>query len=238
MGSLCFGNWKLNKNVAETTEFLRQLQEGLSKEDLESFAVFPSAPLLGLFSDSDVPFGGQNCFWEDSGAYTGENSPQLLSEMGAAYCLVGHSERRHIFGEKDEDLNKKVIKLLEKQITPVFCIGETLEERQLDKTFEVLDTQLKQGLEGVHSSKVIIAYEPVWAIGTGVSATPVQVKDVHDWLRERVGAGTSFLYGGSVKPGTASDLYEVDNVDGFLIGGASLNVESFISIYRAMNGDA
>lgn len=234
--NLCFGNWKLNKNPNEANEFIDSFKEqkSLNENDLKHFCVFPSSLIASSFSNTDLNWGGQNCYFEDSGAFTGETSAKTLKEMGAEYCLVGHSERRQIFNESDEALNKKVVAVIKNSLTPVFCIGETEEEREAGKTFEVLKKQVENGLKGIDLSKVIVAYEPVWAIGTGKTATFEIASEVHDWLRSELLKEVPLLYGGSVKPSNAGELYQNSNINGFLIGGASLNSKDFFEIYQAM----
>lgn len=232
---LCFGNWKLNKNPEEAAAFLEEFNSMTAEETRGHFCIFPTAVLSGVFSSQKVNWGGQNCYSENSGAYTGETSASTLKSMNAGYCLVGHSERRSIFGETDELLNLKAKKVLEEGLTPVFCIGETLDERESGKTFEVLKKQIDLGLNGVDLKKIVLAYEPVWAIGTGKAATPEMVKEVHDYLRkESDEESLPLLYGGSVKPANASELYQIEHVNGFLIGGASLKADSFTEIFNKM----
>lgn len=233
---LCFGNWKLNKNPQEAKEFLSQFKELASTDVRSHFCVFPTDLLSGVFSiDDSLNWGGQNTYSENSGAFTGETSAKTLKLVGATYCLVGHSERRSIFGEDDALLNKKTKNSLEQGLTPVFCIGESLKQRESGKTFEVLKEQISIGLEGVDLKKIILAYEPVWAIGTGKAATPDMVKEVHDYLRELTGEkDLPLLYGGSVKPANSAELYQIKNVNGFLIGGASLKADSFFEIFNNM----
>lgn len=242
-----FGNWKMNKNAAQAREFVRHFRAEVKPEEESSFCIFPSAltaaAVSEALSDSDISWGGQNCHFEDSGAFTGENSPQLLKEMGARYCLVGHSERRHIFHEPDEFMARKVSKLQSLGVTPVLCVGETLEERKAGRTEEVILHQLKTGLEGVDFSKTLfIAYEPVWAIGTGEVATPEQVSQVHDGLRAALkdlsGSQSSqvpILYGGSVKSSNSGALSALPEVNGFLVGGASLDPKEFLAIFRTVS---
>ena len=183
-------------------------------------------------------WGAQNCFSEDKGAFTGENSPAQIKELGAGWCLVGHSERRHLFGETDEAIAKKIQRFQQLSLTPLFCVGELLNDREAGKTLEILKTQLANGLSLADKAKpLVIAYEPVWAIGTGKVAGPDQVREAHAFLREEVSrlgfpASVALLYGGSVKPENAKSLISIPNVDGFLVGGASLEVESFLAIAR------
>ncbi len=188
---------------------------------------------------SNVSVGGQNCYWQTSGAFTGETSPEVLKQMGAKFCLVGHTERRQLFSENDEKVARKVKALQSQGIVPIVCIGEQLDERENKQTFAILRRQLDVGLsEAVAGKPFWIAYEPVWAIGTGKVATPDQVMEAHGLIREWIKgkfpdqSKAPILYGGSVKGSNASEL-KLPNVDGFLIGGASLDVASFLGILRA-----
>lgn len=189
---------------------------------------------------SQVRWGGQNCYFENSGAFTGENSPAVLAQMGAKFCLVGHSERRQVFCESDEMFTKKVASVQAQNMIPILCVGETLDDRRWRRTKEVIGRQLKSGLASVDAEKEVwVAYEPVWAIGTGQVATPDQVEEAHTFLRDilsgLLGARatqTPILYGGSVKADNASGLRALNNVNGFLIGGASLDLSQFLKIYR------
>jgi triosephosphate isomerase len=233
---LCFGNWKMHKSPREAEHFLSEFSKRITPKLSDHFALFPSPVLSGVFSNShpSLDWGGQNCFSEKSGAFTGETSPFTLEEMGAKYCLIGHSERRHVFGETDEALNKKTKTAIEAKLIPVFCIGETEADFDSGSTLKVLKKQIDLGLKDVDLSKVIVAYEPVWAIGTGKAATPEIVKNVHSNLREFL-PSTPLLYGGSVKPANSKELYNINHVDGFLIGGASLEVDSFCQIFEEMS---
>jgi triosephosphate isomerase len=234
----CAGNWKMNKNPAQAAEFIRDLKSQAKDEEQAHLVVIP--PALSAYEVANgvkgtgIAWGGQNCYSEMSGAFTGENSPQTLKDMGAKYCLVGHSERRHIFGERDEGLAKKVKALQDQGLTPILCVGETLAEREAGRTAEVILAQTKNGLASADLSKGYwIAYEPVWAIGTGKVATPEQVEEAHTLLRKQVGEKIPILYGGSVKPDNSAQLAGLKNVNGFLIGGASLKVDEFLKIYRS-----
>lgn len=237
MNRLCFGNWKLNKNFDEAKSFLEKLCGMIKDDEASSFAVFPPALLGGAFAEqSKISWGGQNIFFEDSGAYTGENSASTLKSLGAEFVLIGHSERRSLFHETSEEVCKKTLLALEKGLKPVVCIGETLEERESGRVFDVLGEQVNESLKGVDLKSIVLAYEPVWAIGTGKTATPKEVEEVHGWLRDKLGNDeTPLLYGGSVKPGNAGDLFKIKDVNGFLIGGASLDPESFYQIYQNMS---
>jgi len=232
---LCFGNWKMHKTPREAEHFLSEFSARISPSLSDHFALFPTPLLCGVFSQShpSLDWGGQNCHFEKSGAFTGEVSAYTLNEMGARYVLVGHSERRHVFGEKDDFLNLKAVAARDAGLTPVFCIGETEADFDQEKTLDVLKEQIENGLRHIKFEDVIVAYEPVWAIGTGKAATPEIVSKVHRFLRERL-PDTPLLYGGSVKPSNAQELYSIDNVDGFLVGGASLEVESFCQIFEKM----
>jgi len=242
---ICAGNWKLNKSPKETSAFLSELALATQSLDQSKFIVFP--PSVSLDSaqralvSSQINLGGQNISAQESGAFTGETSINHIKELNCNYVLIGHSERRTLYGETDEDVSAKVKLALNKGIKPMICIGETLEQREAGQTFDVLDVQLTAALKHITTSdKVAIAYEPVWAIGTGKVAGPKQVDEVHNFLRVKISkrfdqsfsSKTALLYGGSVKPESASELSKVKNVDGFLIGGASLKVESFVAIYK------
>jgi len=240
------GNWKMYKDVNESIEFVKELV--LKQNNIpDNTDVIICVPFTSLFSvnqilkDSKIKLGAQNMFYEDQGAYTGEISPLMLKSTGCKYVILGHSERRTYFGETDEIVNKKVKKAIEKDLTPIMCIGETLEERESGITNQVVEKQIRGGLNGLSSeeiSKVIIAYEPVWAIGTGKTATPEQAQDVHRFIREliskisneKVASNLIIQYGGSMKPENAKELLSQPDIDGGLIGGACLKVDSFYKI--------
>ena len=237
------GNWKMHKTPSDGKIFVSETIDMLL--NIEHVSIIFGPPFTGLF-DMDVkpPFykAAQNCHWEDEGAFTGEISIAMIKDCGADYVILGHSERRNIFGESDRDINRKVHAVLNGELKPIFCIGETLEQREAGQTKVVLRNQLEQGLTGVSSLRnVVIAYEPVWAIGTGVTADSEQVELAHKVLMEILAVlypGLSnfhVLYGGSVKPDNAGELIRVPGVDGFLIGGASLDLESFTSIIRTVD---
>lgn len=234
-------NWKLHKTPAEAREFCDQLLHQVSKiKPKNQLMIFPSAFCLEAVSEklktSSIQYGFQNIHFEAQGAFTGENSATAGLSVGAQVALVGHSERRSLFHEKDEVLAKKVKFLQEQGVTPVFCIGETLAERESERTMEVLEHQLREGLKLASAQKsLVVAYEPVWAIGTGKVASFDQVEEAHREVhRILMGLGfssaTPILYGGSVKPENASQLASIPHVHGFLIGGASLQVESYLAI--------
>ncbi len=240
---ICAGNWKMNKGPQAVEDFLKIFLESVPKDAEMDFILFPQNLVLSQVASRlkgrAVGFGAQNCYWEKHGAFTGENSPEVLKELGAGYCLVGHSERRQIFKESDEDMARKVRALQDLDLLPVLCIGETLDQRTTGKTNAILDVQLSIGLKNLSAGKKFwIAYEPVWAIGTGVVAEVPQVAEAHQFifkkLQSLVGAAASqvkILYGGSVKPDNAKALAKVEHVDGFLIGGASLDPKNFIGCH-------
>ena len=244
------GNWKMNKTVSESVEFVKELQEGLGFDLKLQVLVFP--PFTSLYSigrivdKSRIGFGAQNMYFEKAGAFTGEISADMIKSCGGEYVIVGHSERRHIFGESDEVIGRKVKSALESGLKPVVCIGEKLDEREAGKTEQVIERQFYKAFEYVQEDMIedcVIAYEPVWAIGTGVNATPEQACEAHDFVRGLLekkyngGVAENFtiLYGGSVKPGNCKELFEKNGVDGFLVGGASLKVDSFLEIIKIVN---
>jgi len=235
-------NWKLFKTPKETREFFTQWGEAFQVGGGNEVVFFPPAVSLEAASTSiqklnakyALSFGVQNAYSQASGAFTGENSVTVVKELGAKYVLIGHSERRQLFGEKNELLADKVAFTQSQSLVPMLCIGETLQERESNHTKDVLKTQLTQGLAKADKSKsLVIAYEPVWAIGTGKVATPDQVQETHRdvfEILEGLGFNAPILYGGSVKPDNASGLASIPHVDGFLVGGASLEVASFQKI--------
>lgn len=242
---LIAGNWKMHKTLSEASEYamaFREAVEGVVAVDVLLCVPAPlCSPLARLFKDSSIQLGAQNLYWEDKGAFTGEVSGQMLESVGCNYVIVGHSERRHIFGETDQDVNRKLGAALAAYLTPVFCIGETLEQREAGETNEVLTRQVNDGLAGFDAeriAKMVIAYEPVWAIGTGQTATPNQANEAQRVVRELVKATAGdevagamrILYGGSVKPDNIVELMHEPEIDGALVGGASLSVDSFVKI--------
>ena len=239
------GNWKMFKTVHETTVYVKELR-GLVK-DVNDVTVLIAPPFTAVHAaseaarNSNVAVSGQNMSWEREGAFTGEISAGMLLEAGAQYAIIGHSERRTHFGETDVTVNRKTIAAIAASLTPIVCIGETLEQRERNETMDVLDRQIKGGLDGLSGDQVaalVMAYEPVWAIGTGRTATPAQAGEAHAHIRSRLrqwfGApaadGCLLLYGGSVKPDNIRDLMAQADVDGALVGGASLDVRSFYDI--------
>lgn len=240
---ICAGNWKMYKSPREASDFFEAILRDLKTSDEGAeVLVFPSALACDVVAKAvkgtTLKWGIQNSYFESRGAFTGENSAEVAKGMGASYILVGHSERRKIFGEPDSLLAKKVKYVQSLGLTPMLCVGEDLSEREAGKTKEVILRQLDQGLSEADTQKsFVIAYEPVWAIGTGKVATPEQAEEAHLVLRERlgnVGETTRILYGGSVKPENAKELAEKKNIDGFLIGGASLEPKSFLQILSAL----
>lgn len=238
-------NWKMNHAPADATAFMRAFLAHFGKHQDRSVIFFPPAlsfgAVVGALKDRpDIQLGVQNIYWEDKGAYTGENSATIARASGAKYVLVGHSERRHVFGETEEEAGKKVAAATRAGLTPIVCVGETLAQREAGQTERVVLRQLRVALSTVSSAEAgnaIIAYEPVWAIGTGKTATPVDASAVHqaigEELRRILDSGSlavPILYGGSVNRGNAADLLAAPEVDGLLVGGASLDADGWASI--------
>ncbi|MDR3609755.1 MAG: triose-phosphate isomerase [Ignavibacteriaceae bacterium] len=242
------GNWKMNNDLKETQNLISKLSAGLSNSEVNCDVIvcppFTSlSEAYALLKDTKIKLGAQNMYFESSGAFTGEISAAMLKSVGCEYVILGHSERRNIFGESDELINSKIKKAITSGLKPIFCVGELLEEREAGIMEEVIKRQVKAGLEGVSSddmSKLIIAYEPVWAIGTGKTASPDQAQEVHALIRnlikEKYGAPVSekiiIQYGGSVKPDNAKELLSQKDIDGALVGGACLKADSFIGIMQ------
>ena len=243
------GNWKMNLSISEAVALVRTLVEEVGRIEASDILVAPSftclAPVREVLNGSKIALGAQNMHWEDSGAFTGEVSGKMLMEVGCTHVILGHSERRHIFGETDLIIDKKVKKASELGLTPILCIGETLEEREAGKTVEVLKNQLSGSLASFLSRRsvpqhLIVAYEPVWAIGTGKTASPQQAQEAHEFVRrwmaenfdEKSASGIRIRYGGSVKPDNIASLMAEADIDGALVGGASLKADSFLGIIR------
>lgn len=243
---LIAGNWKMNTTVEEAAALAKTLVDAV-KDVPNDRKILVSVPFVSITrvveaaKDANIMVGAQNMHFEDKGAYTGEISAEMLLSAGATHVILGHSERRELFGETDETINKKVKKALEKGLTPVFCIGEKLEEREAGKANAVVETQTKAGLQGISAAdakKVVIAYEPVWAIGTGKTATPEDADAMHLHIRKTLAEMYSasvaeeaiILYGGSMNDKNADDLLNMPNIDGGLIGGASLKADAFSRI--------
>ena len=234
------GNWKMNKLPSEGRSFINEVVNLVL--DIKSVSVIFAPPFTGLFEvqvKSPFHIAAQNCHWEDSGALTGEISVSMIKDCGVEYVIVGHSERRHIFGETNEWVNKKTKALLVNGVNPILCVGETIGQRESGDTESVLKDQLEKGLDSISDvGNCIIAYEPVWAIGTGLTATNEQVEIAHQLIREVIGNKYGnedemhILYGGSVNSSNAESLIQTEGVDGFLIGGASLDAGSFASIIK------
>ncbi|MGD8280136.1 MAG: triose-phosphate isomerase [Gemmatimonadota bacterium] len=240
------GNWKMHMGPAEAHAFLEGFSLDAIPSDREVLLFPPALTLAGLASDPSrnarVQVGVQNIYWEDQGAFTGEVSAPMALECGATFALIGHSERRHVFGETDEQVALKVGAARRHGLIPVVCVGETLDERRAGRVDEVILRQLDAVLPAFEQEgRALVAYEPVWAIGTGETATPEDASTAHGTLRRRLadalegdkGAEIPLLYGGSVKPGNAAELLAADEVDGVLVGGASLDPESFARIAAA-----
>jgi len=239
---LIAGNWKMYKNADESRAFIHELARTFSPVTGLVVAVFPPftalAGLRGL--EAKIKIGAQNMHHVEKGAFTGEISPLMLTDL-VEYVLVGHSERREIFKESDEDVNKKIRAALQFSLLPVLCVGETLQEREAGNTMAKIKNQLEKALQGVEShemERIVIAYEPIWAIGTGRNATPAQAQEVHRFIREiwqnmAPGLNVKIIYGGSVKPENSLELLAQDDISGVLVGGASLKVEPFSAIIHS-----
>lgn len=249
MGRMPFiaGNWKMNKTVGEAVDLVRQLKASIS--GLEGVEVAVAPPFTALYAvgkeleGSSIRLAAQNLFWEEKGAYTGEVSPPMLKELGCQYAILGHSERRQFFGETDETVNRKMKAALGQDLKVIFCIGETLKEREGGKTFSVIERQITGGLKDIgkeEMKRIVVAYEPVWAIGTGKTATPEQAEEVHRFIREKleklysrgITEEVRIQYGGSVTPENVKGLMNQKNIDGALVGGASLKSDTFSKIVR------
>jgi triosephosphate isomerase (TIM) len=241
------GNWKLNKTSFEAVELINLLKREIC--DVQEVDVVVCPPFTALADardallESGIGLGAQNLYWEDSGAFTGEISAPMLKELGVGYVIIGHSERRQFFGETDETVNKKIKAALKHNLLPIVCVGESLKERETGKTFEVIKTQVNGSLKSLTSKdmeNIILAYEPVWAIGTGKTATPVQAQEVHQFIRKElagmfdadIAEGVRLQYGGSVKAENTKELMSQPDIDGALVGGASLKSGDFSLIVK------
>ena len=242
---LIAGNWKMYKTVQESLDFASQLKKALPPSldrDVLIAPPFPNLyPVSELLKGTSIHLGAQNLHEAKEGAFTGEVSAAMLLEAGCDYVIIGHSERRTLFGETNATINKKVKAAFENGLKPIFCIGETLAERESGQTFTVLEKQVKEGLNSFNASDIrhlVVAYEPVWAIGTGKTATPEQAQEAHAFIRSTLAAilgaefasGCAILYGGSVNPGNIASLMSQPDINGGLVGGASLKVDSFLEI--------
>jgi triosephosphate isomerase (TIM) len=242
---LIAGNWKMYKTVADAVKYVKEFRSLVKDITDVEIVVAPTFPALHAAAEaarnSNVAIAAQDLYWEREGAFTGEVSAPMIKEAGAEFVIIGHSERRTLFGETDATVNRKVAAAFAAGLTPIACIGETLDQRERNETLDVLDRQIKQGLDGLtseHMAQLVLAYEPVWAIGTGRNATPAQAGEAHAHIRQRIrqwfGAEAAehchVIYGGSVKPENIRDLIAQPDVDGALVGGASLDVQGFFEI--------
>jgi len=244
---LIAGNWKLFKTITEATDFVYALKPLISQAQGVEIVVAPVFTALSnvaaAAADSQIKVAGQDCYWEEEGAFTGEVAPRLLKDAGCSHVIIGHSERRHYFGETDETVNRKTRAALAAGLTVLLCVGETLMQREVGDTFTVIESQITGGLQSLVAEElkqVVIAYEPVWAIGTGKTASNEQAQEVHAFIRQLVAKLYSpadadrirILYGGSVKPDNVKGLMSQPDIDGALVGGASLKADSFAAIVR------
>lgn len=244
---LIAANWKMNNTVPDTLKFVAALESDLKATGSVDVIIAP--PFTAMYSagvalaEAGIQLGAQNLFWEDAGAYTGEVSGVFLTDIGCKYVIIGHSERRQLFGETDKTVNKRLKAALRHNLVPIFCVGETLAQREANKTWEVIEGQLKGGLVQIDLGSIenfVIAYEPVWAIGTGKNATPGEAQEVHALIRKFLSSHYSpetadkvrILYGGSVKPSNCRELMAQQDIDGALVGGASLDPKHFAAIVR------
>jgi triosephosphate isomerase (TIM) len=243
--ALIIGNWKMHKTVAEAVAFARELSGGFTAMADREVAIAPPFTALqalhAVLKDTPIALCAQDVHWEREGAFTGEVSAPMLLDAGCRYVLIGHSERRRWFGETNEDVSRKAKAALGAGLFPVVCVGETLDEREADQTFSIIRRQLKEGLNNIPADDIrraIVAYEPVWAIGTGKTAALDQAEEIHDFIRQflariygtDIAAGICILYGGSVNPDNAGSLVAQKDIDGLLVGGASLDAGSFRKI--------
>ncbi|MGD8991655.1 MAG: triose-phosphate isomerase [Desulfobacterales bacterium] len=244
---LIAGNWKMYKTPKEAADTARELDQRVASVTGVDIMIAPTYTALAAVSaviyKGPVALGAQNLFWETEGAYTGEISAPMLKSVGCTYCIIGHSERRQYFAETDQTVNRKIRAAIEAQLIAVFCVGETEKEREAGQTFSVLDKQVRKGLEGLVSENLntlVIAYEPVWAIGTGKTASDDQAQEAHQFIRSLVektfgnalAESIRILYGGSVKPDNIAELMDMPDIDGALVGGASLDAKSFSQIVK------
>jgi len=237
-------NWKMHKTVQEALEFLKDFipsVQGISDREIGIAPAFVCIESMSkALRDTDIKVGAQNVFYENKGAYTGEVSPVMLKDLNVDYVIIGHSERRKYFHETDEIINLKIKATMSENLNVIFCIGETLEERESEKTFDVLKKQIEKGLENIEKyNSLVLAYEPVWAIGTGKVASEFQIEEAHAFIRNRLKDIYSdkadrirILYGGSVSPENIHPIMNIANVDGVLVGGASLDPEKFLKIIK------
>jgi len=242
------GNWKMYKTIEEAKELAKGLKDAIGG-DCGNYCVAICPPftslrdVYGVIKDCPIKLGAQDVYWEREGAFTGEVSAEMLRDAGCSFVIIGHSERRKYFGESNESVNKKIKAALFFNLTPIVCVGETLRQRQAGETLSVVEDHVRGALAGMESQggmKIVIAYEPVWAIGTGVNATAQQAEEVHSYIRnllkqmysDEVSKNLLILYGGSVKPSNIQELIKEEDIDGALVGGASLKVDSFMEIVK------
>lgn len=241
------GNWKMFKTCPEAVQSARELVRLVSDVNGVEIMIAPPftalQPVFEVIRETPIELGAQNLFWEKEGAYTGEVSGSMIRSAGCRYVIIGHSERRQYFGETDTSVNRRIHAALTSQLAPVVCVGESEAEREAGNTFSVLDKQMRNGLERLTAEQmasIVIAYEPVWAIGTGKTATPEQAQEVHAYIRDflktryesRTAESTRIIYGGSVKPNNISELMALPDIDGALVGGASLDPPTFNEIIK------
>jgi triosephosphate isomerase len=243
------GNWKMYKTIPEAIELANGLKRGLFELDGQTIEIVLCPPFTSLSEvsevtqNSNISSGAQDVFWQEEGAFTGEVSCKMLKDAGAHFVIIGHSERRQFFGETNDSVNKKLKAVLKSGLIPIVCVGESLQERDADKTFDVLNSHVQNGLKDITKDEMmrtVIAYEPVWAIGTGKTATPKQAQEVHEYIRgllvkmfdKETAVSVRIQYGGSVKPDNITELMNQPDIDGALVGGASLAVESFSEIVK------
>lgn len=241
------GNWKLNKTSLEAIDLVNGLKRELVDITAVDIVVCPPFTALSevndILTESNIELGAQNLYWEDAGAFTGEVSAPMLKDLGVKYVIIGHSERRQFFGETNETVNKRIKAALKHKLIPIVCVGENLQEREADKTFDVVRSHVEGSLAGFSKEEIegmVIAYEPVWAIGTGKTATSQQAQEVHHYIRglleKMAGPETAqavrIQYGGSVKPENTAELMGQEDIDGALVGGASLKADSFAAIVK------
>ncbi len=246
--TLIAGNWKMNLRLDDSATLARAIVDSVGNDSPVEVVLCPPSVYLHAVADvtagTPVELGGQNLYPASDGAFTGEINAGMLTDVGCRYVILGHSERRQILGENDADVSRKLQAALAGNLIPIVCVGETLDDREAGRTEQVVGTQVKGSLEGldeVRAAGIVIAYEPVWAIGTGKTATKEQAEEAHAFIREQLGkmfspeiaAQIRIQYGGSVKPGNAAELLAQPNIDGALVGGASLKAEDFVAIIRA-----
>ncbi len=249
--SLLVANWKMNKTVDETRQFVAEFRRTVGTLSRADVVIAPPSTSLAAAADAlegaDIGLAAQNVHWEPTGAYTGELSAHMLRDVGCGYVIVAHSERRQYFGETNEMASQKLAACLRMELRPIYCVGETLEEREAGRTSEVVEHQTREGLAAIDAERmgrIVLAYEPVWAIGTGLTASPVEAQEVHGLIRdvisERHGAEAAgsvrILYGGSVKPENVTDLLCEEDIDGALVGGAGLEVAVFARMAAIVDG--